>query len=234
MSTLAPAFTSAAREGVGVSRAAVAEHDGFHQRRPAQIVDMVERRAGGDQHAHDLRMTEMGGGDKRGAVIDRGDGARVAAAVERDLEAGQIVCDRRDGDDVVAPEFKPVRIRAETEQGTRGLVLLHEDGHMQRRSLLRIGGVERGTVADGALDRGNVALGCSGVKAAIRGDGVGRRCDLRGCRDTDRHSYYDGWEQAHDILRQDRRLAEFIELHECQRTVRRMKSPASRFSLASA
>ena len=53
--------------------AAVAEHHRLDQRRPAEIVDMVERRLGLDQRAHDLDMAEMGGRDQRGAVVGAGD-----------------------------------------------------------------------------------------------------------------------------------------------------------------
>ena len=63
------------RQGGGVILAAITEHDGFHQRGPAQIVDVIERRAGDDESANDLGMTEMGGGDQGGAVIGAGDSA---------------------------------------------------------------------------------------------------------------------------------------------------------------
>ena len=48
--------------------AAIAEHDQLDQRGPAEIVDVIERRAGRDQHAHDLGVAEMRGGDQRRAA----------------------------------------------------------------------------------------------------------------------------------------------------------------------
>jgi hypothetical protein len=49
---------------LGVVPAAVTEHDGFDQRGPFQIVDVIQRRLGGDQHLYDLNMAEMRGRDQ--------------------------------------------------------------------------------------------------------------------------------------------------------------------------
>src|SRR6188768_2963660 len=43
--------------------AAVTEHDRLDYRGPAEVVDVVERRLGGDQRAHDLVVTEVRGGE---------------------------------------------------------------------------------------------------------------------------------------------------------------------------
>ena len=48
---------------------AVAQNYRLDQGRPSEIVDMIERRAGFDQGADDFEMSEMGGGDQRGADI---------------------------------------------------------------------------------------------------------------------------------------------------------------------
>jgi hypothetical protein len=42
-----------------VARSAVAEHDGFDERRPAQVVDVIERRAGLDEDAHHFDVAEV-------------------------------------------------------------------------------------------------------------------------------------------------------------------------------
>ncbi len=75
-------------QGGDVARAAVAEHDGFDERRPVQVVDVVERRAGGDQAAHDAAVAEVGGGDQRGAVVAAGDLVRARAELEQQGERG--------------------------------------------------------------------------------------------------------------------------------------------------
>src|SRR3569832_203163 len=49
-------------EAGDVALSAVAEHDRLDQRRPAEIVDVGERRAGRDQGPHDLVMAKMRGG----------------------------------------------------------------------------------------------------------------------------------------------------------------------------
>ncbi len=46
-------------------RAAVTQHDRLDERRPAQVVDVIERRPPRDQSAHHLDVPEMSGGDER-------------------------------------------------------------------------------------------------------------------------------------------------------------------------
>jgi hypothetical protein len=43
-----------------------------------QVVDVVERRAGGDQLAHDAVVAEVRGGDQRGAVVAAGRACALA------------------------------------------------------------------------------------------------------------------------------------------------------------
>ena len=62
-----------------VARTAVAQHDRFDQRRPAQVVDVIERRAGADQLAHDFHVAEVRGGNERGAVVAARDVLRASA-----------------------------------------------------------------------------------------------------------------------------------------------------------
>ncbi len=49
--------------------AAVAKHDRLDRRRPVQVVDVVERRLGGDQNADHFVVAEMGSGNQGGAII---------------------------------------------------------------------------------------------------------------------------------------------------------------------
>src|SRR5262249_58742010 len=79
------------RDGGRVVAAAIAEHDRLEQGGAAEIVDVVERRLGRDQGAHDVHVPAMGGGGQCRIVIGTGDGARIAAALERDLEQFEIV-----------------------------------------------------------------------------------------------------------------------------------------------
>ena len=51
-------------QGLGVVPAAIAEHDQFDQRSPLQIVDVIERRPGGNQRSHDFGVAEMGRRDE--------------------------------------------------------------------------------------------------------------------------------------------------------------------------
>ena len=52
-----------------MSRTTVSEHDCFDDRRPVQIVDVIERRARIDELPGHAVVAEMGGGDQRGAVV---------------------------------------------------------------------------------------------------------------------------------------------------------------------
>ena len=61
-----------------VARAAVAEDRGFDQGGPAEIVDMIERRAGADQFPHHAIVAEVRGGDQGGAVVDARDDFALA------------------------------------------------------------------------------------------------------------------------------------------------------------
>ncbi len=111
MFTFAPASTSAC--SVARWRApAVAQHDRLDERRPAEIVDVVERRLGDDERAHHLVVAEVRRGDQRRAVVAAGDVGGLAADRERDLERLDVVGDGGDGDDVVAVVLERVRIGA--------------------------------------------------------------------------------------------------------------------------
>ena len=61
--------------GGAVIAAAVAEHDGLEQGGPAEIVDVIERRLGRDEGAHDLHVSAMGSRDQRGVFVRAGDRA---------------------------------------------------------------------------------------------------------------------------------------------------------------
>lgn len=53
---------------LGMGGAAVAQHHGFDQRGPAEIVYMVEGRTRDDQPSHHLGMAKLGRGNQRGPV----------------------------------------------------------------------------------------------------------------------------------------------------------------------
>ena len=153
-----------------VALAAVAEHDRLDHRRPAQVVHVVERRAGGDQHPDDLVVTEVRGGDQRGAVVGAGHVLRAGAAFERDLEHRHVVGDGGDGHDVVALRVERVRVCAALHEHPGGVVLPAVRGDVQRRAPVAVAQLAVRAGGDEALDLGDVAGGGRGVQAGVRAD----------------------------------------------------------------
>jgi hypothetical protein len=57
---------------------------------------VVEGRAGADQFAHDVGVSEMCGGDQRGSVVAAGGVGGPVARRKRNLERGPVVGNRRE------------------------------------------------------------------------------------------------------------------------------------------
>ena len=165
-----------------VVAAAISEHDGLEQGGAAEIVDVVERRLCRDQSAHDLHVPAVRGGDQCRVVMGTGNGARVAAALERDPEHFKVVVHGRDGDDVVALGIERVGIGAEPDEGARRLVLAQKRGNVQRRAAVGVldGGLF--ALADQLLDLGGVAARGGVVKPGIDAQLPLRRRGLRPAR----------------------------------------------------
>ena len=154
-------------ERVGVVASAVTEDDRLDQGGPAQIIHMIERATCRDQHANDLRVSQMGGGNQRRPVIAAGDRAGIAAAVERNPQHRHVVGDRGDGDDVVAVDLQRLGIGAEPQQRARRFVLLLIDGDMQRRPLPPVDRFSVRAGCDKTLDCRDVARSSGRVQTGI-------------------------------------------------------------------
>ena len=152
---------------VRVRLAAIAEHDGLHQGGPAEIVDVVERRAGRDQDAHHLGVAEMRGRDQRRALVRAGDRLGVGAAGERELQHRDVVGHGRDGDDVVFLRVERIRIGAALEQRLRGRLVAEMRRDMQRRAAVRILRVRALPGRDQPLDLGGIAFRGRGMQAGV-------------------------------------------------------------------
>jgi len=148
-----------------VVAAAIAEHDCLEQGGAAEIVGVVKRRLGRDQGAHDLHVPAMGGGDQCRVVIGTGDGARIATALERDLQQFEVVVYGRDGDDVVALGIERVWVGAESDEGARRRILTQKRGNMQRRAAVGVLNVGLFALGDQLLDLSGIAA-CGGVVEA--------------------------------------------------------------------
>ena len=99
----------------------------------------------------------MGSGDQRGAVVGAGDGARVAATGERDLEHFEVVVDCGDGDDVVALGVERVGIGAKPDERARRPVLPAESCDVQRRAAVGVLDIRLLAFGDELFDLGDIA-----------------------------------------------------------------------------
>ena len=107
----------------------------------------------------------MGGGDQCRVVIGTGDGARIATALERDLQQFEVVVYGRDGDDVVALGIERVWVGAESDEGARRRILTQKRGNMQRRAAVGVLNVGLFALGDQLLDLSGIAA-CGGVVEA--------------------------------------------------------------------
>ena len=175
--TFAPASSNAL--SMPVARAAVAENDGLDQRGPAEVVDVVERRAGRDQLAHDAVVAEMRGRDQRGAVVAAGDELGARAARERGFSARRRrprrSSPRRSG------RARARRIGAGRQQRADRVALAEERRDMQRRASIGIARVDRMAAGRETRNRGDVATHHRRKQAGIACALDGRRRDLRKC-----------------------------------------------------
>ena len=163
---------------------------------------MVERRLGRDQRLDDLRMTEVGGGDQRGAVVVAGDRAGIGAGFERDLEQLDVVVDRGDGERVETLQVARVRIGAEPQQRAHRVMMLAVGGHQQRRAAVGILQVRALAFLDQFFDLGDVAHGGGRVQAGIDPQiavarrrlrrGGGRGCEQRRKSQEERQASHRG------------------------------------------
>jgi len=158
-----------------VPRAAVAEHDRLDQRRPSQIVDVIERRSCANQFADDFHVTEVRRGDERRAVVRARDVLRTPSQLQRDLQCGEIVRHRRNGDDVVAIVLERVRIGTCIDEGAHRAALRCVGGDVERRAAVAVPRLDIGALLRELPDRRRVAArGCGeepGVGGALRGPG---------------------------------------------------------------
>jgi hypothetical protein len=150
-----------------MAHAAVAQHDRLDQRRPAKIVDMIERRAGVDQRSHDFDVAEVRRRNQGCALRRTAYVVGPASPVERDLEHRHVVGNRSNGDDVVLLGLECVGIGTEAQQGNSGVLLAHEDGDVKRRAGAAVARIDHPAGRHQAFDFAGIASGRRGVQAAI-------------------------------------------------------------------
>ena len=158
-------------------RSAVAEHDGFDQRRPSKVVDVIERRSRFNQDLHHLGVAQVRGGDQRRALVGAGDVPRVRAQRQRQPERRRIVGHGGNGDDIVVVVFEGVGIGARVDQDPHHLVPAEICGYVQRRAAVAIANVDRRAARDRLFHPGHVPHDRSLVKSTVSAAlGSARRC----------------------------------------------------------
>jgi aromatic ring-cleaving dioxygenase len=153
---------------------AIAENDGFDQRGPTEVVDVVERRAVLDQDPDDLVMAEMGRRNQGGAVIWAGRRLRVSAERQRHPHRFEIIGHSRDRHGVVALVVERSWIGPQPDQRAHRTALMGMSRDMQRGPALAIAPVDLRAGARKLFDHGDIAAPGRSLKAPISGD-IGRR-----------------------------------------------------------
>ena len=126
-----------------VVRAAIAQDDRFHERGPAKVVDVIERRARSDQAAHNLDMAEMRGGDQRRSAIGARRQPRIVAELDGERHEFGIVSDGGDGNDIVGLGVQRVHIGAGPGQSAQRPGLGGESRDMGRGAAIPVAPVKR-------------------------------------------------------------------------------------------
>ena len=127
---------------------------GLDQRRPVQVVDVVERRAGRDQLPHHAVVAEVGGGDQRGAVVAAGDELRARAQPRAGSRASprrrrpRRWSPRRSGRSRTRPVSAPA-----LSQRLHRAALARERRHVQRRAAVGVARFQRRLAAGGERAR---------------------------------------------------------------------------------
>jgi hypothetical protein len=169
-----------------MARSAVAEDHRLHERGPAEIVDVVERRAGADQLPHHAVMPEMRRRDQCRAVIDAGDELRARAVLEERLHHRRVVAHGGDRHGVVALAVEKGGIGScVAQQRAGGVAMALEGRDVQGRAVVAVARVRIGAGGRKSPDFRDAAASRRGVQIAIGSElGRARRrlCQRRGNR----------------------------------------------------
>ena len=161
-------------QGRLLARAAVAQHDGLDERRPVQVVHMVQRRASGDQLPHHAVVTQVGSGDERRAVVAAGHLFGAGAQLQQHAQRGLVVGHGGNGHGVVTVVFQQIQASARFGKGADRFGLPRVGGHMQRCAAVSVAGVQIGPCRDQLGERMHVTPRRSGMQALV-GRCFGRR-----------------------------------------------------------
>ena len=133
-----------------VVRTAVAQHHGFHEGRPSEIVDVVERRSAFGEQPDHFVMTEVGGRDQRRAIVGAGDEIGAVAELQGQRDQGRVVGHCRDRQHVVGLALERVQVRARRRERAQGIVVRRKRRDMRRRAPGPVAGFEIGAGAASA------------------------------------------------------------------------------------
>src|SRR5437868_7352169 len=112
-------------------------------------------------------MPAMGGGNQRSVVIEAGDGPRIAATLQSEIEHLKIIVHRRYRENVVALGIECIRIGAQPQERPRGAVLAQKRGDVQRRTAVSVLNIRLFALTDQPLDFADVAARGSVVQSGV-------------------------------------------------------------------
>lgn len=162
---------------IDVVLATVAEHDGFEERRPAKIVDVIDLDASRDQRAHRFDMPPFGSGNECSSAIAIG-ALQVRTVRKRHLEDFEVSARASIKIGAVLDGILGIDVSASINECTGDIDMIGMGGRQKRRLAILAARFEVRSGFDGCIDRSQIAR-CCGLKKRSFGLGCGvvaRQC----------------------------------------------------------
>ena len=167
---------------IDVALAAVAEHDGFEERRPAKIIDVIDLDARLDQRAHRFDMAAFGGGNECSSAIAIG-ALQVRTVRKRHLEDFEVSARASIKIGAVLDGILGIDVGASINERMGDIDMIGMGGRQKRRLAILAVRFEVRSGLDGCIDRSQIAS-CCGLKKRRFGLCMGLGCGVvaRQCR----------------------------------------------------
>ncbi len=165
---------------IDMTLAAVAEHDGFEECRPAKIVDVIDLDASLDQRAYRFDMSAFGGGNECGSAIAIG-ALQISTVRKRHLENFEVSACARIKIGAVLDGILGIDVGASINERTGDIDVIGMGCRQKCRLAILAPRFEVCSGLDGCIDRRQIASRC-GLKKRRFGLGLGCGVVARQCR----------------------------------------------------